>query len=236
MNYIGYYRVSTEDQGTSGLGLRAQQDYVKQFAVTNGKLLSEYTDVETGTKNSREGLKRAILECKLNNATLVAYDISRISRGGYSMMASLEEADVDFIEALSPNDSKFSKGIKFMVAKEEAERISRNTKKALQVIKDKIARGETHISKSGNIVTKLGSSTGLPDHAIEKSKAVRKKIALEDPNNRKAGMLITTMKDNGASFYKICKELNNAGFKTSRGNNFSQPQVKRLYERYTTTK
>lgn len=232
--YIGYYRVSTEEQGHSGLGLKSQQNYVRSFAQSNGILLSEFKDIESGTKDSRNGLKAAIRECCNQGATLVAYDITRISRGGFSMMAELEKSGIQFIEALSPNDSEFSKNVKFIVAKNEAENISRNTKKALRVIQDKLDRGETHISKSGRVITRLGSPVPISRDAIEKSAEVRKQMAIQNPDNKKAGAFIVALyNEGGKSFYAITKALNKSGFKTSKGNDFSQVQVKRLYERYS---
>ena len=145
--YIAYYRVSTDDQGKSGLGLQAQRDFVRKYIQDNGELALEFQDIETGKSDSREGLLDAITKCRDIGAILVAYDITRISRGGFGVMARMEDYKIRFVSAIDPNDSDFVKAIEFEVAKEEADRISRNTRKALQVIKDKIAKGERHVSK-----------------------------------------------------------------------------------------
>ena len=83
MKYVAYKRVSTKEQGVSGLGLEAQHSAIIQ-AVKNkeGTLISEYTDIESGKKNRRSRRKefgKAIEECKKENACLVVKSLDRIS-------------------------------------------------------------------------------------------------------------------------------------------------------------
>ena len=47
-SYVGYFRVSTDRQGRSGLGLEAQQAAVREFVNGHGQLVAEYTEVESG--------------------------------------------------------------------------------------------------------------------------------------------------------------------------------------------
>ncbi len=233
-SYVPYYRVSTGDQGESGLGLQAQKDFIRNFIKKEGGIiLEEYQDIESGSNNIRKGFDEALRLCQQEDAIMVGYDIKRISRGGFRMMADLEDSKINYIAAIHPNESNFSRSINFIVGKEYLEDLSRNTKKALKVIKDKLESGQTHISKSGRVVTKLGSPVPISRKAIESSIRVRKKKALSNPDNVKASAFIIALRDKGKeSWYSITKKLNNSGFKTSRGNDFSQVQVKRLYERY----
>ena len=230
-NYVAYYRVSTEEQGKSGLGLEAQRRSVEDFITSNGKLVAEYTDIESGASNSRHGIKSAIVSCERHGATLVVKEMSRISRGGFKIMVELEEKGVNFVEATSPHDNATVKGIKFVLAKEEREKISTRTKDALMEIKRKIRVGELHTSKAGNIVTSLGSPDNLTKLSRDKSIEVRQKNALEDSNNIKATTFIVDMMAEGSNFRQITIKLNRYGFKTSRGNDFSEVQTKRLYDR-----
>ena len=48
VKYVGYYRVSTEQQGRSGLGLKSQQNAVREYANANGQLIGEYEEVVNG--------------------------------------------------------------------------------------------------------------------------------------------------------------------------------------------
>lgn len=231
--YIAYYRVSTEEQGKTGLGLAAQKKAVTTFVNDNGILLGEFQDIESGTSETRQGMMEAIEACKQYNAVLVVKEMSRISRGGYMFRDMLDRANIDFIECDSPHDPEVVKDIKFSLAKEERKKISRRTKDALGEIKGKIGRGEVHISKAGNMVITLGSPQNLTNEAREKSALVRSKKALENPNNVKAAAFIKVLRDLGMTYQKIAEDLNKAGFKTSRGNEFKQMQVKRLLERYS---
>jgi DNA invertase Pin-like site-specific DNA recombinase len=54
--FIAYYRVSTDKQGRSGLGLDAQRKAVVDY-LDGGKwtLLDEFTEIESGKRNDRIG-------------------------------------------------------------------------------------------------------------------------------------------------------------------------------------
>jgi len=58
--YTPYYRVSTQKQGASGLGLEAQQAAVRAFVPDSAQLLAEYVEVESGKNNRRPQLLAAI--------------------------------------------------------------------------------------------------------------------------------------------------------------------------------
>ncbi len=231
-NFIAYYRVSTEEQGQSGLGLKAQRESVHSFVKNNGILLDEFQDVESGAKSFREGLNAAIRACKETGSTLIVKDLSRISRGGFKIMVELEEAGVKFIESTSPYDNQMIKEIKFSLAKDEREKISERTKSALSMISKKVANGEKHISKNGNVITSLGSPENLTPEARAKGVETRKRLALENPDNRRAYGLIKILRKQKKSFYFITAELNSNGFKTSTGKEFNQMQTKRIYEMF----
>lgn len=230
--FVGYYRVSTKDQGKSGLGLDSQRTSVRDFVQSVGTMVAEFQDIESGASNSRQGIRLAMLRCAETGSTLVVKEMSRISRGGFKTMVELEEAGIPFIESTAPNDPEMVKGIKFVLAKDEREKISIRTKGALAEIKEKLARGEEHISKSGNVVKSLGSSSTITAEARKKSCQVRKEKAYNNPDNKKAGALILALKKAGGNYYTIAQALNDAGFKTSRGKEFTQVQVNRLYRRY----
>jgi hypothetical protein len=74
--YIGYYRVSTSQQGRSGLGIDAQQHAVQTY-LKGAKLISEFTEVESGRRSDRPKLAEALAACRLHRATLVIAKLVR---------------------------------------------------------------------------------------------------------------------------------------------------------------
>lgn len=218
MEYITYYRVSTQKQGQSGLGLQAQKEAVRKHL--NGKpILFEFTDVESGTKkgNDRPNLKLAIDYSKRTGATLVIAKLDRLARN-VRFITSILESGFEFIACDMPQANKFTIHIFSALAEQEAEMISHRTKQALAELK-----------KNG---VKLGKPENLSNDAREKGKSKRINNASDNENNRKAGALIVSMVKEGKSLHHITKVLNQLGFKTRRECNFTIMQVKRLYERY----
>lgn len=230
--YVAYYRVSTEEQGNSGLGLMAQMRSVTDYILKNGELVAQYQDIESGASESRVGMEQAIIKAKQEGATIVVKDMTRISRGGgFKYRDMLVKNNIPCISSDSPHDPEVVKDIKFAIAQDERLKIRTRTKAALSEIKNKLETGDTHISKAGNVITSLGKPENLTDLSRERSIEVRQKKAIENENNRKAGAFILALADSH-NFKQITQKLNEAGFKTSRGNEFSQVQTKRLYERY----
>ena len=229
--YVAYYRVSTEEQGHSGLGLKAQRDAVLSYVSEAGELKGEFQDVESGASEERRGMTSAIEACKRYGATLGGKEMSRISRGGYKFRQQLEDAKINFIECMSPHDPEVVKDIKFSLAKEERAKVATRTADALSQIKGKLDRGEVHVSKSGNIVTALGKPENLTEYSRQRSIEVRQAKAFNNPDNMKAGAFIVALAETH-NFKQITQKLNEAGFRTSRGNLFSEVQTKRLYNRY----
>lgn len=230
MKYIGYYRVSTEQQGQTGLGLGAQQQSVRSFCQGSGELIGEFTDIESGKNDARANLQAAINACVKTGATLVVKNLSRISRGGFKVMLQLEEAGVNYIESTSPMDNQLIKEIKFAMAKDEREKISLRTKDALETIKTKVSNGLTHISKAGNVVTSLGNPDNLTDEARAKGRMSYSKQAYD--KSLQAGSYAVALHEAGKNGAEITKLLNEAGFTTARGKEFSRTQTHRLLKRY----
>ena len=96
---IAYHRVSTAQQGRSGLGLEAQQQAVRDFL--NGgawTLLGEFTEFESGRRASRPELAKALAACRLHRAVLVIAKLNRLSRNA-AFLLNLRDAGVEFCSA-----------------------------------------------------------------------------------------------------------------------------------------
>ncbi|WP_276132320.1 recombinase family protein [Polluticoccus soli] len=217
MKYIAYYRVSTKKQGISGLGLEAQKTAVAQFLKDGNCLVTdEFTDIESGKNNQRPELIKAIKKAKETKATLLIAKLDRLSRNA-AFIFTLRDSKIDFVCADMPNANAVTIGIMAVLAQDERERISHRTKAALSELK-----------KQGK---QLGSPTNLSIDAIRKGMEIRRANAIEDDSNKKSTALIVSLRSQGKSFYQITKELNQAGFRTRRGKEFTQTQTQRLFSR-----
>jgi len=217
MKYVGYYRVSTQKQGNSGLGLEAQRTDVCRFISKDGELIAEYQDIESGKNNNRPSLINAIEECKKSGATLLIAKLDRLSRNA-SFVFTLRDSKVNFVCCDMPDANSVTIGIMAVLAQDERERTSHRTKSALAELK-----------KQGK---KLGSPQNLTAHSREISLQVRTQNAMMNENNRKAGALIIALHKEGKTFYQITKTINELGFRTRTGKNFQQNQIQILFKRY----
>jgi DNA invertase Pin-like site-specific DNA recombinase len=217
MKYIAYYRVSTKKQGNSGLGLQAQTEMVKRFLKPDDKLITEFTEVESGKVDERPELNKAIQSAKQNSAKLLIAKLDRLSRNA-SFIFQLKDTEVDFVAVDMPEMNTLTVGMMAVIAQHEREMISSRTKAALE---RKKAQG-----------FKLGSPDNLTESARLKGLAVRKENALNNKANKQAAELAIMYRDRQLTFWEIASRLNDNGYTTRRGKQFSASTVKRLYDRY----
>ena len=163
--FVAYYRVSTDAQGRSGLGLEAQKATVAQHvAATQGKLLVEFEEVESGKRNDRPKLALALSACRARRATLILAKLDRLARDTaflLSVVRGAGDAGVVFCDLpqLPPGAAgAFILTMFAAVAELERGLISQRTKAALTAAKargvklgsPKMARGfDTALSRAG---------------------------------------------------------------------------------------
>lgn len=215
--YIAYYRVSTQKQGNSGLGLEAQKTMVKHYLKDSDILLAEFEEVESGKNDNRPQLQKAIEKCKNEGAMLLIAKLDRLSRNA-GFIFLLKDSQVNFKCCDMPEANSLTIGIMAVLAQEERELISKRTIAALEELRSK---GK-----------KLGSPQNLTREAQKQGAEAMRQKALNNENNRKATALIVSLRETGKSYAKIAQQLNDNGFKTSRGYTFSASQVMILYDRY----
>jgi DNA invertase Pin-like site-specific DNA recombinase len=130
-NFVAYYRVSTERQGRSGLGLEAQQKAVRDHLNGgNWGIVAEFTEVESGKRSDRPQLAAALAACRLRGAKLIIAKLDRLARNVH-FVSGLMESGVDFVAADFPQANRLTVHILAAVAEHEAKMISERTKVAL---------------------------------------------------------------------------------------------------------
>ncbi|MCF0049561.1 recombinase family protein [Dyadobacter sp. LJ53] len=131
---VAYYRVSTQRQGKSGLGLDAQQVAVKSYCTANGYQLSiEIMEVKS-TRKYQIRLFEALQLCKKLNATLMVARLDRLGRD-VEQIARLIKSEVEIVVTDNPHATRFTIHILAAVAEEQRQRISETTKDALAAAK-----------------------------------------------------------------------------------------------------
>ncbi|MDO8608217.1 MAG: recombinase family protein [Phaeospirillum sp.] len=152
--FVSYYRVSTQQQGRSGLGLEGQRHAVTEFL--NGgswELVSEFTEIESGKRSDRPQLQLALAAARRHRAVLLIAKLDRLSRDAHFLLG-LEKAGVEFVCADMPNANRLTIGIMAMVADEERRMISARTKAALAAARARgVVLGNPRLAECRNVDT-----------------------------------------------------------------------------------
>lgn len=223
--YVAYYRVSTQKQGNSGLGLEAQKQQVANFVNCKNCIIAEYVEIESGKNDARTELQRAIEAANKAGATLVIAKLDRLSRNAGFIFA-LRDSGVQFVCVDMPDANTLTIGIFAVMAQHERELISSRTKAGLAVKAQQLA-------KEGK---KLGSPQNLNLEARQKGHAAIKANALNNKENKQATAIATQMRKAGATLQSIADHLNKLDYKTRTGKNFVPTNIMLLLNRAGITK
>lgn len=217
---VAYIRVSTAQQGKSGLGLEAQKAAIARFAEAEGiELIAEFQEVETGkgadALNSRPQLAAALAEAKRRDCPVIVAKLDRLSRD-VAFIASLMSKRTPFIVAeLGADVSPFMLHIYAAVAEQERAMISQRTKDALAAVK---ARGR-----------KLGN----PNIGKAQEAAAKVRTANADAFAANVLPIIREIRATGASMRKTAEALNRRGIPSARGGTWAATQVSDILKRGT---
>ncbi len=214
IKFVAYYRVSTDRQGQSGLGLDAQRAAVAKHIGT-AELVAEFTEVESGRKNDREQLAAALATAKRTKSMLVIAKLDRLARNVH-FISGLLESNVPFVCADMPEADRTFLQMMAVFAEWEARKISERTKAALAQVK---AQGRT----LGCPTPEIGSAAGIARiQAKADAYAQRVGPVVRDIMNRCGA---NTLRD-------IAAELTMRGIETPRGNtDWRASQVSNLLKR-----
>lgn len=221
--FVAYFRVSTQRQGKSGLGLDAQREQVERFIKHNGnRIIGEFTEVESGKNDNRPELVKAIQFAKDNDAVLVIAKLDRLSRK-VSFISKLMEGDVKFVCCDLPEATELTIHIFAAMAEFERKRISERIKEALNAKRKKQPNW------------KPGNPENLTKAARKKAHESISRQARESTEVRKAYHYITSLRSQGLSWEKIATQLNKEGYKSRTGKKFYGWSAWNIYKRFSTT-
>ena len=211
--FVTYYRVSTQRQGKSGLGLDAQKKTIEDYLNGgNHEVLEEFIEVESGKGSNALALRpilREAIECaKKNKAKLLIAKLDRLARNVH-FVSSLMESKVDFVVADMPEANALTIHLLSAVAEYERELISKRTTEALAAAK------------------RRGVKLGNPNLKADNKK--RKQAARDFAKKLKP--TLKAYREQGMSQRAIAEELNNVGITAPRGGEWKLIQVQRVMNR-----
>lgn len=204
MRAIGYTRVSTDEQGQSGLGIEAQEATIKNEIARRGwELQHVYSDVASGKSlRRRPDFGLALQQLAAADAdVLVVAKLDRLSRSVSDFAAVLAQTQdegwaLDIcdlgVDTTTPSGKMVSQ-IMMVLAEWEREMIGDRTRAALQAAK---ARGTT-----------LGRRPNVPPETMR---------------------LIRVLRESGASWGKIAETLTTEAVPTAQGGNWHASTVRKI--------
>ena len=215
--FVSYTRVSTAKQG---LGLEAQTSIINQYVNNHGgEIIASFSEKESGKETiNRIALSAAIATAKQEHATLIVAKLDRLSRDIIDIFTLKKDAKLCFEVCDLDASDTMTLGIFATLAQKERELISKRTKEALAARKEQgVKLGNPHAAETIRQYNHLG---------VEK----RVKLANENTNNKQAFAAIRYMQ---GTLREKANYLNENGFVTVRGSQFTAMSVSRLIERYT---
>jgi DNA invertase Pin-like site-specific DNA recombinase len=226
---VGYTRVSTNQQGDSGLGLAAQRKAVEDYANRNGApIIAWYTEVESGRRADRPELAKAVAHAKFSGAKLVVAKLDRLSRN-VAFLSALMEAKADFVACDNPNANRLTIHILAAMAEYEAGQISARTKAALAAAKARgVKLGSNRPGHWASAKARDARLIGI-QRAAQVSAVLRAREARGDYAH--VAPIIASHRAKGLSLRQIAAKLNAGRYATREGKAWSAVQVGRVLAR-----
>ncbi len=203
--FVAYYRVSTDRQRSSGLGLEAQREAVARH-VGAGQIVAEYTETESGKSHAnRPQLAAALAACRKCRAVLVIAKLDRLGRN-VAFISALMESSVDFVCCDNPHATPLLLHMLAAFAEHERGQISERTRAALAAAKARGVRlGNPRIEEARQKATAAHHATRPAPEVIS---------------------LMREMRTQGASLRGIADRLNGLNIRPARGRAWYGSSVK----------
>ncbi len=222
VKYVAYYRVSTKQQGRSGLGLEAQEATVARHLKDGDELIAPpFVEVDSGRKSDRPELAKALSRCRLMEASLIVAKVDRLTRSA-AFLETIRKSGVPVVFCDLPGIEgavgEFTLQQMASVAQLEAGLISERTKAALKARVE--SKGQWDRNAKHHLVPGAGQKAATKARQVQAR--ARNALVLER---------VQELQHEGPmSLRQIAVALNNEGVKTARGGKWQAVQVKRILD------
>ena len=211
--YVKYLRVSTREQGRSGLGLEGQERDINHYLQTNHQdtpyeVVGRFVEVHSGSDDSRTELLKSIELVKEIKGILIVSKLDRLSRKVSFISKLMEDKELELVVSSLPNSTKFQLHIYSCLSEQERDFISQRTKSGLQSLKER------------------GVKLGTPQWNLDRLVEAKKEKHCQDC--QKISHLLIPLRSQGMSLRGICNVLNTSGMTTERGTKFHPSLVSRM--------
>jgi DNA invertase Pin-like site-specific DNA recombinase len=214
---VAYYRVSTERQGRSGLGLDAQKAAVESLVKRSGGVLrAEFTEVQSGRDDDRPQLAEALKLCRLTNSTLLIAKLDRLSRN-VAFLATLQQSGTKFMACDLPEANELVVHILAAVAQAERKAISERTRAALAAAQARGVRLGNPRLKPGTRMSAAAASRARSQRASDRAKELLDVIE----NAARSGH---------RSLRQVARYLNDLGIPSPNGRQWHPNSVRRVQQ------
>jgi DNA invertase Pin-like site-specific DNA recombinase len=212
--YVAYYRVSSPQQGSSGLSLEGQREAVRRFVdEERGKLVAEFSEVRSGLKSAGMQLREALRTCRMRRAILTVASIDRLSRR-LALITAVMDSDIELAVVDSPDASRVVLHIKGAWAEHESERLSERIKAALaEAKKQGVKLGGRRPIEDMRAMARLG-------HRAWKERALARAMEIAP--------LVWKLRAAGRTLAEIATELNWRNVPTPQGRRWYSSGILRL--------
>jgi DNA invertase Pin-like site-specific DNA recombinase len=229
--YVVYTRVSTEEQGRSGLGLEAQERdiglFLTNFSEKPYEVLGHFQDVQSGKDDNRPQLDAALKLARGAKAELLVSKLDRLSRDVEFIARTMKQATIRI--ATMPHADPFQMHLYAALAEQERKFIRARTKAALRA-----AMERQRVAEKTNDTTELGLAIRAKRYGGLRPKTGARNAAIKDKAKQEAEKVwrvIQPMRQAGQSMAAIAETLNTMRVPTSRGGVWTAMQIKRVIDR-----
>lgn len=228
--FVSYLRVSTSQQGRSGLGLAAQQEAVEAYVrERGGSVIAQFTEVESGRRQDRPELLKAMKQVRLTGSRLIVAKMDRLSRSA-AFLTALQESGVPFVACDLSSMNELVVGIMAVVAREESRVIAERTRAALGIARRRLAEQGL----------RLGNPSGaesLRRAAKGNASAITAIREAADHRARELREIVADIEASGCTSHRgIAAEMNRRGILSARSGQWSDTTIARLRERFASMK